>query len=276
MLQQDELDARETPAAGAADSEDKEETAAADTQEAPASSGRSRGQASHHHEKRRAGVRGKTQTARAGKCGNQKRQAGTGGSARPSLPGNPAVDEKLKTVDDRTIQRIETEGVTLDELDSGEKADGILEVMPDGYGFIRCENYLPGDHDIYVSPSQIRRFKLKTGDILTGNTRTRSQGEKFSALLYISSVNGIDPETASRRTPFEDLTPIFPNERLRLETNSSRVSMRILDLIAPVGKGQRGMIVAQPKAGKTTLLKEVATSIKTNNPEMHLIILLID
>ncbi len=190
--------------------------------------------------------------------------------------GDPATDEKLKTVDDRTIQRIETEGVTLADLDSGEKADGILEVMPDGYGFIRCENYLPGDHDIYVSPSQIRRFKLKTGDILTGNTRTRSQGEKFSALLYISTVNGINPAAAAQRTPFEDLTPVFPNERLRLETNSSRVSMRIMDLITPVGKGQRGMIVAQPKAGKTTLLKEVASSIKTNNPEMHLIILLID
>ena len=275
MLQQDELDARETPAAGAADSEDKEETAAADTQEAPASSGRSRGQASHHHEKREQESEGRRRQHEPGRAetkhGRQDRRF------RPAIvTGNPAVDEKLKTVDDRTIQRIETEGVTLDELDSGEKADGILEVMPDGYGFIRCENYLPGDHDIYVSPSQIRRFKLKTGDILTGNTRTRSQGEKFSALLYISSVNGIDPETASRRTPFEDLTPIFPNERLRLETNSSRVSMRILDLIAPVGKGQRGMIVAQPKAGKTTLLKEVATSIKTNNPEMHLIILLID
>ena len=275
MLQQDELDARETPAAGAADSEDKEETAAADTQEAPASSGRSRGQASHHHEKREQESEGRRRQHEPGsaetKNGSRDRRF------RPAIvTGNPAVDEKLKTVDDRTIQRIETEGVTLDELDSGEKADGILEVMPDGYGFIRCENYLPGDHDIYVSPSQIRRFKLKTGDILTGNTRTRSQGEKFSALLYISSVNGIDPETASRRTPFEDLTPIFPNERLRLETNSSRVSMRILDLIAPVGKGQRGMIVAQPKAGKTTLLKEVATSIKTNNPEMHLIILLID
>lgn len=205
---------------------------------------------------------------KAGKTDRRSRQG--------LVTGDPATDEKLKTVDDRTIQRIESEGVTLDDLDSGEKADGILEVMPDGYGFIRCENYLPGDHDIYVSPSQIRRFKLKTGDILTGNTRTRSQGEKFSALLYISTVNGINPAVAAQRTPFEDLTPVFPNERLRLETSSSRVSMRIMDLIAPVGKGQRGMIVAQPKAGKTTLLKEVAASIKTNNPEMHLIILLID
>ncbi len=185
-------------------------------------------------------------------------------------------DERIRTVDDRTVQKMESEGISMADLDSGERADGILEVMPDGYGFIRCENYLPGDQDVYVSPSQIRRFRLKTGDIIAGNKRIRSQGEKFSALLYISCVNGLPPSVAAQRTPFEDLTPIFPNERLRLETSSSRVSMRIMDLIAPVGKGQRGMIVSQPKAGKTTLLKEIATSIKQNNPEMHLIILLID
>ncbi|MCD8133615.1 MAG: transcription termination factor Rho [Clostridiales bacterium] len=185
-------------------------------------------------------------------------------------------DERIRTVDDRTVQRMESEGISMSDLDSGEQADGILEVMPDGYGFIRCENYLPGDQDVYVSPSQIRRFRLKTGDIIAGNKRIRSQGEKFSALLYISCVNGMNPSVAAQRTPFEDLTPIFPNERLRLETSSSRVSMRIMDLIAPVGKGQRGMIVSQPKAGKTTLLKEIATSVKQNNPEMHLIILLID
>ena len=166
----------------------------------------------------------------------------------------------------------------LDEasLDSGIKANGILEVMPDGFGFIRCENYLPGENDVYVSPSQIRRFNLKTGDIISGNTRIKSQQEKFSALLYVSSVNGVHPVEASKRKAFEDLTPIFPNERLRLETSSSGVAMRIVDLVSPVGKGQRGMIVAQPKVGKTTLLKEIAKSIKQNNPEMHLIILLID
>ncbi len=192
-------------------------------------------------------------------------------------------DERLRTVDDRTVQKMESEGISMADLDSGEKADGILEVMPDGYGFIRCENYLPGDQDVYVSPSQIRRFKLKTGDIISGNKRVRSQGEKFSALLYISTVNDISPSVAAQRTPFEDLTPIFPNERLRLERpaqvgaiSSSRMAMRIVDLIAPVGKGQRGMIVSQPKAGKTTLLKEIATSVKANNPDMHLIILLID
>ncbi|WP_455720855.1 transcription termination factor Rho [Agathobacter sp.] len=161
-------------------------------------------------------------------------------------------------------------------LDSGETAEGILEVMSDGYGFIRCENYMPGDHDIYVAPSQIRRFNLKTGDIITGNTKVKSEREKFQALLYVTSVNGYTPEEAQRRKNFEDLTPIFPNERLRLERPGASVAMRVVDLISPVGKGQRGMIVSQPKAGKTTLLKEVAKSVKINNPEMHLIILLID
>ena len=172
----------------------------------------------------------------------------------------------------------ELEQIRKDEasLDSGEQANGILEVMPDGYGFIRCENYLPGDNDVYVAPSQIRRFNLKTGDIICGNKRIKSQGEKFSALLYVSTVNGYPPYEAMKRKPFEDLTPIFPNERLRLETKPNETAMRIMDLISPVGKGQRGMIVSPPKAGKTTLLKKVATAVKTNNPDMHMIILLID
>lgn len=172
----------------------------------------------------------------------------------------------------------ELEQIRKDEasLDSGEQANGILEVMPDGYGFIRCENYLPGDNDVYVAPSQIRRFNLKTGDIVCGNKRIKSQGEKFSALLYVSTVNGYPPYEAMNRKPFEDLTPIFPNERLRLETKPNETAMRIMDLISPVGKGQRGMIVSPPKAGKTTLLKKVATAVKTNNPDMHMLILLID
>ena len=165
---------------------------------------------------------------------------------------------------------------TLKDLDSGISANGILEVMPDGYGFIRCENYLPGEHDVYVSPSQIRKFNLKTGDIVCGNTRIKTQQEKFSALLYVTSINGYHPSVASKRKNFEDLTPIFPNQRLRLERPGSSVAMRIVDLVSPIGKGQRGMIVSQPKAGKTTLLKEVAKSVTANNPEMHLIILLID
>ena len=162
------------------------------------------------------------------------------------------------------------------DLDSGVEVGGILEVMPDGYGFIRSANYLPGENDVYVAPSQIRKFGLKTGDIITGNTRVKTQGEKFSALLYVKKINGLHPAELEHRISFEDLTPIFPDERLKMETKGASIAMRIMDLISPVGKGQRGMIVSPPKAGKTTLLKEVAKSIKTNNPDMHLIILLID
>ena len=162
------------------------------------------------------------------------------------------------------------------QLDSGEKANGILEVLPDGYGFIRCANYLPGENDIYVSPSQIRRFNLKTGDIVQGSIRIKTQGEKFSALLYVNSINGFPPSEGQRRYNFEDMTPIFPNERLRMERPGGTVAMRIMDLLSPIGKGQRGMIVSPPKAGKTTLLKDVAKSILKNNPSMHLFILLID
>lgn len=165
---------------------------------------------------------------------------------------------------------------TLMNLDSGITANGILEVMPDGYGFIRCANYLPGENDVYVSPSQIRKFNLKTGDIVSGNTRVKTEKEKFSALLYVTSVNGYHPSVAQKRKNFEDLTPIFPNQRIRLEHPGSSVAMRIVDLVSPVGKGQRGMIVSQPKAGKTTLLKEIAKSVIMSNPKMHLIILLID
>lgn len=162
------------------------------------------------------------------------------------------------------------------QLDSGEKANGILEVLPDGYGFIRCANYLPGENDIYVSPSQIRRFNLKTGDILKGSIRIKTQGEKFSALLYVDSINGFPPSEGQRRYNFEDMTPIFPNERLRMERPGGTVAMRIMDLLSPIGKGQRGMIVSPPKAGKTTLLKQVALSVRKNNPEVHMLILLID
>lgn len=165
---------------------------------------------------------------------------------------------------------------TFASLDSGMTANGILEVMPDGYGFIRSENYLPGENDVYVSPSQIRKFNLKTGDIVCGNTRVKTQQEKFSALLYVTSVNGYHPSVAQKRKSFEDLTPIFPNQRIRLERQGSSVAMRIVDLVSPIGKGQRGMIVSQPKAGKTTLLKEVAKSVTESQPNMHLIILLID
>ncbi len=166
----------------------------------------------------------------------------------------------------------------LAELDSGQEADGILEVMPDGFGFIRCENFLPGDNDVYVAPSQIRRFNLKTGDIIHGNRRIKTATEKFAALLYISSINGYPVSEAEKRPNFEDLTPIFPDERLHLEVPGVKnpTSLRVMDLLAPIGKGQRGMIASQPKAGKTTLLKQVAKAVTKNYPDMHVIILLID
>ena len=164
----------------------------------------------------------------------------------------------------------------MEQLDSGQTAHGIIEVMADGFGFIRSANYLPGENDVYVSPSQIRRFNLKTGDIVTGNTKVKTEKEKFSALLYVKSINGQHPEANTRRPNFEDLTPIFPNERIRLERPGGSIAMRIVDEISPVGKGQRGMIVSPPKAGKTTLLKDVAKSITRNHPDMYLIILLID
>ena len=162
-------------------------------------------------------------------------------------------------------------------LDSGKEADGILEVMSDGFGFIRCENYLPGENDIYVSPAQIKRFNLKTGDIIVGNQKVKTEREKFAALLYIKTINGYPPEEAYKRKNFEDLTPIFPDERIKLENEHSKtISMRIMDLLAPIGKGQRLLIVAPPKAGKTILMQKVANAITANNPEAYIIVLLID
>ena len=184
------------------------------------------------------------------------------------------------TPDEHISEKDETERVAEEnkDLDSGVKAHGILEVMPDGFGFIRCENFLPGENDVYVAPSQIRRFNLKTGDIVRGSRRVKSATEKFAALLYINSVNGYPTSVVEKRPNFENLTPIFPNERLHLEYPGVKTSMamRVMDLLSPIGKGQRGMIVSPPKAGKTTLLKQVATTITKNHPEMHLIILLID
>ena len=190
-------------------------------------------------------------------------------------------DEKEKKTVKATVKELsantgDKEVHDIDKLDSGITVRGILEVMQDGYGFIRSANYLPGDNDVYVSPSQIRRFNLKTGDILEGNTRIKTQQEKFSALLYLSKVNNTDPMKIMHRKNFEDMTPIFPNERLSLECGKTSTAMRIMDLMSPIGKGQRGMIVSPPKAGKTTLLKQVALSVQKNNPEVHLLILLID
>ena len=204
-------------------------------------------------------------------------QENRGEQRTPYYYGGQSVQRRQNS---RTAVRPDTPILHKDEmpaeLDSGQLANGILEVMPDGFGFIRCANYMPGENDVYVAPSQIRRFNLKTGDILVGNIRIKTQSEKFSALLFVKSINGLPPEEATKRYNFEDMTPVFPDERIRLERQGGSISMRVMDLMSPVGKGQRGMIVSPPKAGKTTLLKQVAKSVTLNSPELHLIILLID
>ena len=162
------------------------------------------------------------------------------------------------------------------DVEQGGRADGILEIHTEGFGFLRSDNYLSGDRDIYISPSQIRRFNLRTGDRITGITRAAKEGEKFQALLYVQGVNGDDPETVIKRPDFEDLTPIFPKEKLVMECDHKDLSTRLIDLLAPIGKGQRGLIVSPPKAGKTTLLKKIANSISINYPNIELIVLLID
>ena len=198
-----------------------------------------------------------------------------------ALPENESGNDRNDRSDKHTVKTSTSDDAVKQEydpelVDTSSEANGILEVLAEGYGFIRCANYLPGENDVYVSPAQIKRFGLKTGDVIIGNKKIKNQGEKFSALLYIKSVNGYSVAEVMRRPSFEKLTPIFPNERLHMEISSSSTAMRIVDLISPIGKGQRGMIVSQPKAGKTTLLKQIAKSITTNNKEMHLIILLID
>ncbi|MGN0423743.1 MAG: transcription termination factor Rho [Acetatifactor sp.] len=182
---------------------------------------------------------------------------------RPAVP-RPVRNNEI--YDEKTFPK---------ELDSGEEACGIFEQV-EGYGFIRCANFMPGENDVYVAPSQVRKFGLKTGDILRGNKRVKTQQEKFAALLYIKTINGYSTEEAVKRGSFDEMTPVFPDERIKLECPGCSIAMRVTDLISPVGKGQRGMIVSPPKAGKTTLLKEVAKSILHSNPKMHMLILLID
>ena len=191
---------------------------------------------------------------------------------RPERVERPERAERIERTD-RTERAEIPADIPLDNL---MPASGILEVMGDGFGFIRCDNYMPGTDDVYVSQSQIKKFNLKTGDIIVGKKRFNNPTDKFAALMIIDTINNYSPEAACRRPNFEDLTPIFPNKRIRLERQRSSVAMRIVDLVSPIGKGQRGMIVSQPKAGKTTLLKEVATSVNYSHPDMHLIILLID
>ena len=193
-----------------------------------------------------------------------------------ALRKDELVQRMLEEAAKEQEKQIEDKKAEFGQLDSGIEANGILEVLADGYGFIRSDNYMPGENDVYVSPSQIRRFNLKTGDIVRGSTRVRKENEKFGALLYVTSINGMSPNENTKRYSFEDMTPIFPDSRLRLERPGGSMAMRIVDLISPIGKGQRGMIVSPPKAGKTTLLKEAAQSILRNSPDMHLIILLID
>lgn len=211
---------------------------------------------------------GQMQQTRPAGAMQQTRQASAAQSGR-IISTNKITSAEREALDPSLSPEIE-------QLDSGDTKTGILEVMPEGFGFIRCDNFLPGENDVYVSPAQIRKFNLKTGDIVTGNTKVRSASEKFGALLYVKSINGIHPSEAAKRPRFEDLTPIFPNSRLHLETPGCAPSMRIVDLISPIGKGQRGMIVSQPKAGKTTLLKQIAKALTLNHPDLHLIILLID
>ncbi len=180
------------------------------------------------------------------------------------------IDEQIANLPDKIVEEIESSG------EGAVQVVGILETHSDGYGFLRTNNYLTSDEDVYISPSQIRRFHMKTGDKITGITRPPKQGEKFKALLYVKQVNDLNPELARNRKDFDSLTPIYPNKRIKLEKSSIEITMRIIDLIAPIGKGQRGMIVAPPKAGKTTILKNMANSIAENYPEIEIIMLLID
>jgi len=184
-------------------------------------------------------------------------------------------DEKQEEIENDFKEVVTEEGYKLTNQ-GDEVVEGILEVLPDGYGFLRGENYLPTQKDVYVSPVQIKRFRLDTGDKIRGIKRTPKEGEKFPALIYVGAVNCQHPENAMKRRSFDDLTPIYPNKRLKLETTPNEYTMRLMDLLSPIGKGQRGMIVAPPKAGKTTILKKIANSIVANNPEVELIVLLID
>ncbi len=189
---------------------------------------------------------------------------------------NKQIQQAKKNEESQENDQNKAKDQSANALDSGELATGILEVLPDGFGFIRSENYMPGEDDVYVSPSQIRRFGLRTGDYIIGNIRVPKEKEKFRALLYVKAVNGDEPTQAANRPKFEELTPIFPNERINLNTASDDYAIRLMDFIAPIGKGQRGMIVSPPKAGKTTLLKKVANAITNNHPDVGLIVLLID
>jgi len=197
----------------------------------------------------------------------------------PPPPKEEKLEEEMivkRDISEKPLSDEEKKFLESKDIEKGGRADGILEILPDGFGFLRSDNYQSGDRDTYISPSQIRRFNLRTGDRITGITRAPKEGEKFPALLYVQGVNGDNPESVTRRPYFEDLTPIFPNRKIVLESNPKDLSTRIIDLLAPIGMGQRGMIVSPPKAGKTILLKKIANSITANYPKVELIVLLID
>ena len=240
---------------------DEKEAAAKSASEPSKDGGKEEGKASVQKPKKKIVVASGNATVKA---------AADTGSKEKKEPAKRQTEDNPKETTQTKEEAPEAEAI------DGDQASGILEVMQDGYGFIRCENYLPGENDVYVAPSLIRKFNLKTGDILNGLCRAKKETDKFAALLRLDTVNGYKPEVAMGRWDFEKMTPIFPNNKIRLEQPGSSVAMRIMDLISPIGKGQRGMIVSPPKAGKTTLLKEVAKSILKGNSDIHLIILLID
>ncbi len=209
----------------------------------------------------------------------QRPATGPAGESARNNPARPAANsprpEGYYNAEYKTSNPAVPELLAAGECGEGA---GVLEIQPDGYGFLRAENCLPGPNDVYISIAQIRRFNLRNGDHVAGKTRPQREGDRYSAILYITSINGEEPEKAAERPRFEDLVPIYPNERLRLEPpiGNGDLSLRLIDMLAPIGKGQRGMIVSQPKAGKTTLLKKVANAITAQYPDVHLIVLLID
>ncbi len=237
------------------------------------SSNNGRGRQQEGRQEHHTGVRtpGREQTAASSGQERQERRPVRSNAQPSSYTANRPV--RNQSAEGERSDRVPTD---LSALDSGETAGGILEIMADGYGFLRSNEYLSGENDIYVAPSQIRRFLLRTGDYVSGNTRIPAAAEKYRALLYVKEINGMPPAQAMRRPQFENMTPVFPDRRLRLERSDSSTAMRIVDLISPVGRGQRGMIVSPPKAGKTTLLKDMARSILANEPDMHIMIMLID
>ncbi|MCC6094291.1 MAG: transcription termination factor Rho [Eubacterium sp.] len=267
-----EEDRKEAEAGSAVRTEEKDKSVHSETSEHAIRTGRN-GASEHAVKSGRSERTDRSRHNRAAERDNESEYTGVHEHACQKEHYSSRTGRKNEGADETDNDQMRQE---LNKLNSGSEAHGILEVMADGYGFIRSDNFLPGEDDVYVSPSQIRKFKLKTGDIVCGNTRIKTQSEKFSALLFVNTVNGLDPYVNARRMNFEDMTPIFPNERIRLERPGGPVAMRIVDLVSPIGKGQRGMIVSPPKAGKTTLLKDAAKSILQNNPEMHVIILLID